>query len=39
MGISFCIFLQYVQEKKVESLKYNVIDQNRKLKLIQELEI
>jgi hypothetical protein len=34
-----CIFVQYIQEKRVENLKKKVIDQNIKLKFIQELEI
>jgi hypothetical protein len=39
MGLTFVIFLQYVQEKRVERLKLIVIDQNRKLKMLKELEI
>ncbi len=39
IGISMCIFVQYIQEKRVENLKKKVIDQNIKLKFIQELEI
>jgi hypothetical protein len=33
------VFIQYVQEQRVEQLKEEIIVQNRKLKVIQELEI
>jgi hypothetical protein len=39
VGIMSAVGIQYIFEKRVEQLKEQVVEQNKKLQLLKELEI